>query len=539
MTVGSFAQAGGLVGLNGGFFGDSPIRGAAIFDSFASGAVSSNGVSVTLGGLVGENQAGSLIKNSRATGDVTSTSSSQGDCAGNSNCLISVVGGLVGQNSSVIAGRWFEGTPTKCRSGDTCASGTVSVGSEGVAGGLVGDNTGFIKNAFAIADVIGAAGNPGSSPHEFNNQTTLGGFAGVNSGLIKNSFAVGTVGSSTVNWLQVGGFVGDNSGVISRSFANVTVAAGDNSVAGGFAGSNAQDTNSSCCGGDKFNNKALITQSAAAGNVSVGASSIAGGFTAYGDGTFYRVSASGAVSALGNSTVGGLVGALDVGGTISRSKAENSLVSSTGPNSTVGGLVGANGGTISKSVSTSPVTAGADSFIGGLAGANFGSITNSKVDPVITGNGPNDVLGGIVGLNIGQLSGNTANVTLVSNGSGNQVGGVAGVNGTYNFTGPNPFTPGASTQTGDIGNSTATGSGFSGSIGSTVPPSAPAFPNWVPNCSATLCDGINNGSLQTAGGNQSNTGDTGNSNSSVNGNYGSQQTASFYRACNSQQQYLA
>ncbi len=526
VTVGSFAQAGGLVGLNGGVFGDLPIRGAAIFDSSASGAVSSSGVSVTLGGLVGENQAGSLIKNSRATSDVTSTASSQGDCANNANCLNSVVGGLVGQNSGVIAGRWFDGTPTKCRSGDTCASGTVSVGSEGIAGGLVGDNTGIIKNAFAIANVIGAAGSPGASQHEFNNQTTLGGFAGVNSGLIKNSFAVGTVGSSGVNWLQAGGFVGDNSGVISRSFANVAVSAGDNSVAGGFAGSNAQNVDSSCCGGGNYNNKALITRSAAIGDVSVGASSIAGGFAAYGDGSFYRVSGSGAVSALGNSTVGGLVGALDVGGTISRSKADNTLVSSTGPNSTVGGLVGANGGTVSNSISTSPVTGGADSFIGGLAGANFGSITNSKVDPVITGNGPNDVLGGIVGLNIGQLSGNTANVMLVSNGSGNQVGSVAGVNGTYNFTGANPFTPGASTQTGDIGNSTSTGSSFS-SIGSTVPPSAPAFPNWVPNCSATLCDGINNGFLQTAGGNQSNTGDTGNSNSGVNGNYGSQQTASF------------
>jgi Subtilase family len=216
-----------------------------------------------------------------------------------------------------------------------------------------------------------------------------------------------------------------------------------------------------------------------------------------------------------------------VGGTISRSKAENVLVSSTGPNSTVGGLVGANGGTISNSSSTSPVTAGADSFIGGLAGANFGSITNSKVDPVITGNGPNDVLGGIAGLNIGQLSGNTANVTLVSNGAGNQVGGVAGVNGTYNFSGANPFTPGATTQTGDIGNSTATGSGFSGPIGSTVPPSAPAFPNWVPNCSATLCDGINNGILQTAGGPPLPPLPNPNDNGNTNGNYGSQQTASF------------
>ncbi len=362
-------------------------------------------MNVSLGGLVGQNGLGGVITNSRASGNVKATGSpDQSGCSDGGTCQFvdagglvgqnggsiysssargnvevgsnSTAGGLVGWNSGVIIGRPFEGTPTKCRPGETCASGTVSVGSQGVGGGLVGENTGFIKNAFAIANVIGAAGNPGAAEHEFNNQTTLGGFAGVNSGVIKNSFAFGTVGSSIVNWLQAGGFVGDNSGVISRSFANVGVSAGDNSVAGGFAGSNAQ--NAACCDGGNFNNKALITRSAAVGDVSVGMSSIAGGFAAYGDGTFYRVSASGAVTALGNSTVGGLVGALDVGGTISRSKADNSLVSSTGPNSTVGGLVGANGGTISNSISTSPVTGGADSFIGGLAGANFGSITHQE-----------------------------------------------------------------------------------------------------------------------------------------------------------------
>ena len=61
-----------------------------------------------------------------------------------------------------------------CVVGQTCASVAVSVGANGIGGGLAGFNSGTITNAFATGDVTGAAGTSGF--------TTLGGLAGVNLG---------------------------------------------------------------------------------------------------------------------------------------------------------------------------------------------------------------------------------------------------------------------------------------------------------------------------------------------------------------------
>jgi filamentous hemagglutinin family protein len=535
VTVGSWSAAGGLVGYNGNFNSDgSPIRGARISYSSASGAVASGGVNVALGGLVGVNASLAIIKDSRATGAVTGTANlatNTGNCSSGSDCQYENVGGLVGQNSGTIKGKAWDDLPVGCTAGYTCATGAVTVGSEGSAGGLVGYNNGIIKNAFVINTVVtGASGSQGTTGHQFDNQTSLGGLVGTNQGTITNAFATGTVGTAGVQYLQVGGFVGDNAGTISNSFANVTVVAGDNSVGGGFAGSNSTATTPNTQG-DGYNNLVTITNSTASGTVTLGASSVAGGFAGYGLGTFTNVTANGAVIAGGNSTVGGLVGALDVGGMISGSTAQNTLVASTGASSTIGGLVGVNGGTVTTSASYSPVSGGANSNIGGLVGANFGTVTSSFVDPTVTGTGGNDNIGGLAGLNVGTLGGNdptqgntAQNLVLVSNGTGSQVGGIAGVNGTYVYTGSNPFTPGSSSQTGTYQNSTATGTGFTAPVGSSTPTSPPSFPNWVPNCTVAVCNGINDGSFQTtSGGGDTGTGNTG----GVTGNYGTQQTTNL------------
>jgi hypothetical protein len=466
VTVGPYATAGGLVGRNASISGQdvSTVVGS-ITNSYAVGNVSSAGVNVALGGLVGQNDPLSTITNSQAYGAVLATAAvtkSHGDCS-TTTCEYVTAGGLVGQNSGTISGTQWETKPDACGSGFTCATGNVTVGSEGTGGGLIGNNTGIVNNAFAINNVTGAAGQPGTTGHQFDNQTNLGGFVGSNAGTISNAFAIGSVGTAGVQFLQAGGFAGDNSGTISNSFAKVTVVAGDNSVAGGFSGSNSPSNCNGCGLGDGLNNAATIQNSTAYGDVTVGMGSVGGGFGAYGNGTFSNVTATGAVNSLGNSTVGGLVGALDVGGQISGGTANNTLVASTGPNSTVGGLVGVNGGTVMNSTSTAPVQGGPNSFIGGLIGANFGTVTSSQVDPHITGTGGNDIIGGLAGLNVGTLGGNTgalgntAQVDITSDGTGNLVGGVAGVNGTYSFTGANPFTPGSTTLTGTFQNSFASG----------------------------------------------------------------------------------
>jgi filamentous hemagglutinin family protein len=526
VVVGSNATAGGLVGWNGNDSNGNPIAGASIVNSSASGAVSSAGVNVQIGGLVGENNPKSLITNSLATGNVsaTGTVTSQNNCS--DNCQYINAGGLVGQNYGTITGpNWVTAlslatAPTACSAGSTCYSGTVTVGSQATGGGLAGYNDGIITNAFAIATVTGAAG-VGTLGSNNNNQTALGGLVGQNSGQINTSFASGTVGSLTTAALQVGGLVSQNSGTISKSFASVAVSAGANSMAGGLVGSNSPSNNSNNCSGcyvgDGDNNTAAITNSGANGNVTAGASSIAGGLVGVTGrhednngvsvlgGSVSGSTASGAVTAGDNSIVGGLAGVVNIAGAISSSSAQNTSVSSTGANSIVGGLVGVNAGSVTGSGSTAPVNAAGNSYVGGLIGINIGTVTQSTVDPVVitvTGNNGvnNSVVGGIVGLNVGSIASTTAQVAINTSGSGAVVGGVAGVNGSY--TNPS-FTSitiaNSSFPNGTITSSTTTasGSGFSSPVGTTTPATTPAVPAWLTGCTVQLCTILADGTLQT------------------------------------------
>ena len=514
---------GGLAGWNAG--GGSSV--VSITSSFATGNVASSGPGGAIGGLVGQNWLGS-VTNSYATGAVNSGSGSStsyssvgglvGFNAGNVNQSYatgpvtagsnSTAGGLVGGNYNAtdvngnliavatISGPAWNMVPTSCGAGNTCYAGIVTVGSGATGGGLVGSNQGSITNAFAIANVTGAAGSGTISQHQ--NSTTLGGLVGRNSGQIINSFATGAVGSLTTAALQVGGLVGSNQGTISGSFANAVVSAGDNSAAGGLAGSNGTNSNSGCNGCD---NTATITNSNARGNVTAGASSIAGGLVgvtagangSLGGGSISNTTAYGAVAAGSNSFVGGLAGV--AASTISSSSAQNTLVASTGSNSIVGGLVGFNAGLVTTSSSTTPVSGVGNSFIGGFIGINVGTVTQSTVDPAVTGTGNNNFIGGIAGLNVGSIDQTSVQVALTG-GAGSLLGGIAGVNGTYtNFT---SIIPNSSFPTGTITNSTASGTGFSSTVGSMAPVAVPAVPAWVGNCTAQLCTILANGTLQTA-----------------------------------------
>jgi filamentous hemagglutinin family protein len=508
VTVGAFGTAGGLVGVNFNCCdaNGNPISGASITNSYATGGVSSPGIDVILGGLVGQNLPLSVISNSQAYGNVTSTANLQannGNC--DSNCQYANVGGFVGANYGTITGTSWSTAPTTCAASFTCAMGNVSVGSQGQGGDFVGFNQGIINFAFATGNVSGAAGQP-SVNGVYNNQTQLGGFVGDNQGLIANAFATGTVGSAGTQYLSIGGFAGSNEGTISTAFATGAVLAGDNSTAGGFVGGNSPNNSPTICPGcyvgDGYNNNAAITNAQASGNVTVGASSVAGGFASNsagdngGGGTFTNITASGAVTAGQDSMVGGLVGVIGLNSTLSDSSAQNTLVASTGPNGIVGGIVGVSFGTISNTTSTAPVNGTGDSYIGGVAGINLGSLNNVAADPAITGTGSSDFIGGIAGLNLGSIDGSSAQVAITSV-SSSYVGGITGVNGS--FSNETATIPGSSFPNGTITNSSASGSGFSGNVGATQPPSMPALPAWLSNCTNSICSLLVNGSLQPNG----------------------------------------
>ena len=142
VVVGATAWAGGLVGDNGTFNSNNqPVPGALIKSSFATGNVSSNGVNVSLGGLVAYNFPSAMITSSYATGNVTATAAiapnSGLDCSTSNNCQYANAGGLVGSNSGTIQGAAVVPLLTQpCAAGQTCATGAVSVGSRATGGGL-------------------------------------------------------------------------------------------------------------------------------------------------------------------------------------------------------------------------------------------------------------------------------------------------------------------------------------------------------------------------------------------------------------------
>jgi filamentous hemagglutinin family protein len=354
---GTNVALGGLVGYNGAFNGFDGHNGATIKNSYAWGDVTSSGANATLGGLVGANDTFGRIKDSHATGNVTSTANLPSANCSTGDCQSVIAGGLVGQNEGKIKSTFsFDGASSESFGlGLTYATGDVSVGQNATAGGLVGFNDGIIRRSVAIGNVTGGSG---SGNNEHDRTTTLGGLVGENQGVISGSFAAGTVGSVDAQFITAGGFVGENGGTIKNSAAFGDVVAGANSVAGGFVGDNTTNNGGcdGCMHGIGFNQNATIKNALAFGAVTVGSSGLAGGFAGSGNGRLSFTGAFGPVTGGDNSVLGGLVGALSLkkndAGTFAGS-IDNSVafgpVTSTGPNSIIGGLVGINGGDISLS----------------------------------------------------------------------------------------------------------------------------------------------------------------------------------------------
>ncbi|PKB22917.1 YDG domain-containing protein [Janthinobacterium sp. 64] len=299
-------------------------------------------------GLIGNSEAGSVIRHVGMLG---------GSIKGEDS-----VGGLVGSNAGLVS--------------DSYATGTVSGGD--YVGGLVGENAGLVNNSYATGTISG--------------DDSIGGLVGLNyKGTVNDSHASGNVSGSG----RVGGLIGEmDHGSISGSHASGTVIGVEKRV-GGLVGENYNGT---------------ITGSYATGNAS-GFRNVGGlvGDNNGSDGIIATVRGS---YATGNATAvkdnaGGLVG-FNQGGAIVDSYASG--VASGDYD--VGGLLGFNNNpddSVSNSYATGAVHGNATT--GALVGNNFGIVRNSfwsgaATAPGIAGN--EGTLSNVRGLSDAQMRSQTS-----------------------------------------------------------------------------------------------------------------------------------
>jgi len=183
--------------------------------------ISIEGTGGYIGGLVGENEEGSIV-DCHSNGEVRGGSCVGGlvgingggiiasSSSGTVRSISGSIGGLVGCNSRrILAGN---------KGGSIVASNsTCAVSGKSYVGGLVGSNRGNIVACHSTGAIDG--------------DSTVGGFAGSNGwvgGSITSSYSTGIVtGNETI-----GGFVGDNEGSIISSFWNVETSGQSASAAG-------------------------------------------------------------------------------------------------------------------------------------------------------------------------------------------------------------------------------------------------------------------------------------------------------------------
>lgn len=230
------------------------------------------------------------------------------------------------------------------------ATGTLTGTGTSYTGGLVGFNNGAsISNSYASVNVSATNGS-GSN---------VGGLVGESNGAITDSYATGSVtGTGTIG--QVGGLVGNAlTGSVTRSYATGNVT-GNNSV-GGLVGTNYVNLS------DSFSTGTVTGNGAVGGLVGYKASTtnITGSY------------ASGSVT--GNINVGGLVGRINAGG-VSDSYSSGTVTGGAS-SSNIGGLVGLleSGGTVTNSYAFGNVSGGAgSSALGGLVGTDSGGTVTAS-----------------------------------------------------------------------------------------------------------------------------------------------------------------
>ncbi|WP_282940134.1 chitobiase/beta-hexosaminidase C-terminal domain-containing protein [Paenibacillus sp. RC67] len=240
------STVGGIIGINDRRAGDpnsDPSKAVStIQNSRSVGTVLVNAEGSLIGGMVGENR--SLIANNSISDKISVTSE------GNS----SIVGGLAGRNTET-------GTLYYTYSN---ANMTIE-GENTLAGGLVGENLGQVLSSYVDIAITGNAHGTEGSP------VYLGGLIGRNSGTMDKSYSVSTV-TAKGSYSIVGGLVGDHvAGSITNAYAaKEVIASADHSYAGGLLG---RITNG------------IVTTAYSAGKVTAVDGSYAGGFAGRYDNT--------------------------------------------------------------------------------------------------------------------------------------------------------------------------------------------------------------------------------------------------------------
>jgi hypothetical protein len=192
-VTGAANTAGALVAVANGY-----IEGVAV-----SGQVQSTTITGDIGGLVG-------VLEGTLSNSTSSVAAQGGDGTGNL-----FVGSMIGE---MFGGHAIL---SLC-----AASGAVTIGKNGWAGGLVGaseDNGDAIDQCYATGQVTGGTGG------------SLGGLVGLNAGSIAETFATGAVTGGNAS--SVGGLIGNNRGFVSQTYSTGPLSAGTGSFVGGLIGS--------------------------------------------------------------------------------------------------------------------------------------------------------------------------------------------------------------------------------------------------------------------------------------------------------------
>jgi filamentous hemagglutinin family protein len=326
----------------------------------------------------------------------------------------------------------FEGLGNTISNLTVLATGTVTTGNTTrlglfglVTGGTI-ENVGLVGGSVTNASTH-AVSNPSGTAN-----ASIGELVGSdNGGTITNVYATGAVDGGVETQSNIGGLVGalgaltgnPIAGMVANSYATVAVSGrGTDGLIGGLVGlssTHSAITNSyatgivSGVGGSDVggligeNESSSITGSYATGEVTSGGD--AGGLVGDNFGSIQTSYATGRVSGSGGgASIGGLVG-YNLG-TLQTSYATGA-VSSSGSNAGVGGLVGLNdsdsdlrtgGGVVQTSYATGAVSStGARSDAGGLIGANFNTVQISYATGAVSGTGDSTVTGGLIGANFG------------------------------------------------------------------------------------------------------------------------------------------
>jgi hypothetical protein len=348
------------------FIDDSTDSAVGLFAIVASGTIDSLGLggsnisgwatgdSGSIGSFAGINAGGSILHCHATDDTLTGTQDS------------AAVGGLVGRNRGPIAG---------CQSRILVTGGT-----HGFAGGIAGNNRDTIRSSRASGSVSAM------------DSTGVGGVAGYSQGYMTQDSADAQV-SGAGNWTFVGGLVGFLDDSLLDGLATGAVSAsGFGASVGGAVGFV-----------DTFGS---ITSVSATGNVSgTDSAQSMGGLAGYSRDSAASIRgcwATGSVTGLSSSNLGGLVGFNDVGGTVVSSFATGNVLGIYKSN--IGGLVGQNNGLVSRGYATGKVAgSGNNTGVGGLVGWNqFGRILNGYATGHVIGwasSGESIRLGGVVGSN--------------------------------------------------------------------------------------------------------------------------------------------